>query len=375
MKLILALLVFTFATSSFAGGGVDSSGGGGGIKVDGHVYLYDLFEAGLHESPYYETNVPDVDLIAALEQVNLPAGTDLRNLARKLEDIEVIEPYLAAAILESLKTLTWRGVEHQLLRSDDFKNEGIEDKVLQLGSRRGSVVQIQKQLWTLMNAENRTALLIHEAMAALQPLEAHGNQGPLRRAVAFLFDKTFYDGMLSHGEQVLAGFPSYFEAKKRYPVFDGEASNLRRMATRIAPVSATSGLALKAGSQLLLSPRAHLYWVDRTFWRNADRSREMDVPAIVENVFISPLMSYCETPMNQMQLTEMTIEAFVIKVSPMSYLKDGSTYPMLSWKLEPKTLTQVFFSETKSATKANCTSENRAQIATLNEWSTLIRGD
>lgn len=368
---LFVFLAFAFVASvGFAGkGGADVSGGGGGVQIGSKVYLYDLYEAGLHQTPYIEHKAGDIEFENEFTKASLPQEASLVLLARKLRDIETLDPYLAAALVEGFKVLSWRVVDQKLERSPDFGNDVKEVELLQLANRRGGIVQIQRSLWNMMDDANRVALIIHETLAALQPAQAQGNQGPLRRLVAYLFDKKFFDGLESNGQIAFSGFPSYYEVKKRLRAEQPYLPEPYRHFTRYTPVQKQDGgstIALMAS--FLLSPYANLVWSDETKF-------EPKQAYLVPHYFELPSTQYCSVPRKAPRLLEMQIQYLRMKVSLTSYQPNGSTLPMLTWAVEDRHLMTIKFDPRPSAAKANCTSQNRALWETMQYWNQSVMGE
>jgi hypothetical protein len=194
------------SVSAFAGkGGANAGGGGVGLRVKSGVFLLDLIAADVQDQPYFKTEKPvtyySLDLKSP-ERAWLPH--DL--LSRKLADIESMDPVFAAAVYETILTLTWHKTSLELTETEDAGTVPVKGELVQLARRDGAVVRVQEGLWNELNDGNKTALIIHEAVAALAGDSNDPQQ--VREIVAQIFMPSFYGRDRAFVMQTIKGFPS-----------------------------------------------------------------------------------------------------------------------------------------------------------------------
>jgi len=152
--------------------GSEGVGGGGGVIHGNKTYVVDLVEAGVEDHPFFDPAVkanPDFSNKIASALKNVPnAPVDL--LSQKLNEIytycDHATPY---AILQMLELYSWQMVDFSLIHIPD-ENPVVDVPAkdqIQLAARTHQTVKIDSQRWNALDAENKAALILHEAIYAL----------------------------------------------------------------------------------------------------------------------------------------------------------------------------------------------------------------
>lgn len=193
LKMILAtiLLLITANMAYAVPNGTDTGGGGYGVYVqpENNMYLYDLYEAQIHRSPYIQRDIqPRSDFSHAVFSTlgHIPyIPHDL--VARKLEEIAQTHELLAYIISRAIAFHSWNDNSEPVLLIHDLRYHKITvpENVRLLAARYNRTITLSKRHTALLDRENLAALVIHEALYALT-----GNAVTTRHAVAYLFTKS-----------------------------------------------------------------------------------------------------------------------------------------------------------------------------------------
>ncbi|RYZ65409.1 MAG: hypothetical protein EOP05_20640, partial [Proteobacteria bacterium] len=208
------LCVSLLSLNAFAGkGGMDVGGGGTGVTESGKTYLLDLYDYGLKDKAFIN-EVRDESFEISLSQKLSCAELPCDLLSRKLKELEHLDPVFAAYTLEAIKALTWSFTDAKLKSTDDVGPTLSDVSPVQIAVRQGSLVIIQAERWAEMNAVHRTALILHEAFAALSGGKMTSPQ--IRRALAATFDPKFETLSIETFNEVMDQLPSSRSVAAKY---------------------------------------------------------------------------------------------------------------------------------------------------------------
>lgn len=165
-KFILIFLVTFASMTSFAGPRIV---GNGGIAVqDGtKLYMLDLYERSIHNRPFYNPGVkPTKDVQESMTKIFGMAdmdGVPVNRLIQKMSEVFAKNYDLGVKLTTALEKIDWRLVDSPLIPTDDVRTplEGLELK--QVAIRLNNTVYISEALWAKLDADNKIALLLHEA--------------------------------------------------------------------------------------------------------------------------------------------------------------------------------------------------------------------
>lgn len=207
LKLILIGSVLCFTTVAHAGLGTNSGGGGGGIVSGDHVYVVDLVEAGVESQPFFDPSVPsNKDFSSRISQAlssvpNVPV--DL--ISQKLNEIYAqYDHLLPEEIIVTLETFDWQMLDFTLTPIPDehqVVNIPPQDQV-QLAARIDGAVKLDSHLWSKLDAPNKAALIIHEAVYALVQTRSSDDA---RSVVGYLFSQDLKSRKLSGFKNIING--------------------------------------------------------------------------------------------------------------------------------------------------------------------------
>lgn len=162
------ILLLTLAGAIEARAWVRVGNGGEGVRVNGVVYLRDLYEVGAHLDPYVEDAIsPDI-----LERWNRsPQRAVFRNqeivLLKKLTELDGILPGLAEILIVGLESYRFIFVDKELPLMPDESSTVPQGGRVSIALRQYSDIVIQRQEWNSLSVVSQTALLIHEIFYAL----------------------------------------------------------------------------------------------------------------------------------------------------------------------------------------------------------------
>jgi hypothetical protein len=201
VTLLVCVLLFAFFTSNFAkANGLEEifvGNGGDGVKEGQRLFLRDLFQVGVHRSPWFGEEI-DPDLLKAVSTIHFPVEFDSRLLARKLTDLNFVDPALGSIFVQAIKMHNWLVVDQPLSNVPAYGDPVVVDSYVQLASRLGPNIRLNKQGWEKLDPENQIALLLHEVVFTFaKPQnfgrgEWHQNALQVREITGALFQNTFW---------------------------------------------------------------------------------------------------------------------------------------------------------------------------------------
>jgi hypothetical protein len=147
----------------------EAGNGGDAIQIGNKLYLLDLVEAGVEESPQIDlTAQPSAELSKRVDQA-LPEGFPKPLVAKKLTEIERINPMMSHIILRAMELYQWKLVNSALLDVADENTELVvpANKLFQLAIRKSVSILVDRSLWQKLDDANKTALVFHETLYAL----------------------------------------------------------------------------------------------------------------------------------------------------------------------------------------------------------------
>lgn len=161
------VLVFLFSYLSYAG--ILVGNGGEGFLENKKIYVRDLYDAGIHQSPYFgevaETRWLDWHKASNIKSI----GVSETLLAKKLTDINKMEPHLGTWISQIINQYSWIFTEKELsLLLDDapIKKDSEKNRV-QIANRDLNTIRINSKAWKALSEEQKIALVIHEAIYSM----------------------------------------------------------------------------------------------------------------------------------------------------------------------------------------------------------------
>ena len=171
-KLILTVLVTIASLSVYAGPRIVGNGGLA-IEENGKLYMLDLYERSIHRAPYYNLEVkPYQHVQQSMTKIFSMADLDrvpVDLLIQKMSEVYAKNYDLGQSLEKALKKIDWRLVDSQLSPSEDARSP-IDGMVFrQVAIRLKNIVFISRPLWEKMDANNKVALLLHEAAYFFTP--------------------------------------------------------------------------------------------------------------------------------------------------------------------------------------------------------------
>ena len=168
--MLLFLTKTTLLMASLSSG--DKGNGGDGFVIEGTPYLYDLVEAGVHKTPYFDHNIKlDPYLQGRIEKIFSHApDLDLKLVTRKLIEIYNVDKIFGISLLYAMELYSWRWVDLSLYDVPDDGDTVVRynrDMLIQLAVRYNRAITIDATEWTKLNGGNKVALIFHEVIYAL----------------------------------------------------------------------------------------------------------------------------------------------------------------------------------------------------------------
>jgi len=226
MKFISLLCSVFLISSAMAKGGDFAGNGGDGVRLDGHLYSLDLFEAGRHTTPFLKQYSPELintsfqDARDSLE-IFPSAAQDM--VIRKLLEIQEMNPLLSFTLAKAISMFEWNAVETQLLNiADEDTPLNIDPNLLeQLAIRKGESILVDRKKLSELNDVNAAALVFHEMIYALSPFEKMENPDfdngadsfrqssfKAREIVGYMFGPSFQKkGLMAFNRKMESFFP------------------------------------------------------------------------------------------------------------------------------------------------------------------------
>ena len=187
---ITALILTSLALgpAAFAGAKVVGNGGGGVRLGNGSIAVLDLVEAGAEQNPFFNPTIGENPIYSARIKAALANIPDVpvTLISRKLQEIAAYDRGLALALIEVMELYNWRMIDLSLVHICD------EDTVLnidpamqvQLAARSEKSIRLDSQLWKQLDANNKTALILHEVVYALASTQLSADA---REIVGYVF--------------------------------------------------------------------------------------------------------------------------------------------------------------------------------------------
>lgn len=153
--------------SPYASGFVGN--GGVGVKHDGQLVVIDLFQNGQPIKPWFGTEINASLASAKLARFAAQLEIPHELLLRKLTDIERRHPQMGRALIQIIQAYQWKTSSLRFL-PNDFSWDGEvphQATSFQIASREYNTIRVRTHYWKHMSAEQRVALVIHEAVTAM----------------------------------------------------------------------------------------------------------------------------------------------------------------------------------------------------------------
>ena len=153
--------------SPYASGFVGN--GGVGVEHEGQLVVIDLFQSGQPIKPWFgaetDASLASAKLARFAAQLEIPHEL----LLRKLTDIERRHPQMGRALIQIINAYQWKKASLRFLPNDFSWNGEVPRKVtsFQIASREYNTIRVRTLYWKRMSSEQRVALVIHEAVAAM----------------------------------------------------------------------------------------------------------------------------------------------------------------------------------------------------------------
>lgn len=152
-------------------------GNPGDLFFDGkNYYLSDLYEGGVHLSPYIGNEVAQNIENADFSNLN-SLQPPLALLKRKLTDIQKLRSFYGEYYVSVISMYKWELVKGELplFPSDIIVPEGMTR--IQVARRIRDRIQIVEKYWNLMDDQQKVALIVHETTFGLLQLEPMSGEG------------------------------------------------------------------------------------------------------------------------------------------------------------------------------------------------------
>lgn len=168
----LSVSLCLISNPSWAG---SESHGGDGVVVGKKVYLLDLYEAGVENTPVINPQFPGTQtMIQRLEQVFSDFEVPAQLLASKISEVESLDFQFGRSMLLAMEELNWNLVSGELVEVPD-ENSPIDlkkGKHIQLAIRTGKDVLINRDGWRRLTPPHRAALILHETLFAMVKVDS-----------------------------------------------------------------------------------------------------------------------------------------------------------------------------------------------------------
>lgn len=165
----IALIVVSlfFVLGSPAEPGIFIGNSGDGVLLNKKIYLYDLYESDLHLKPYFGDTVSvriqqHAYLTASLKSLGI--NEDL--LLKKLTDAEKLKNGLGVYLMQVISRYQWIFTGLTLPLLPDKAPVGYIER-LSLARRVHGSIFIDSERFNQMDAQNKVALIVHEAVSSL----------------------------------------------------------------------------------------------------------------------------------------------------------------------------------------------------------------
>lgn len=147
----------------------EGGNGGDSVLISGKHYLLDLVEAGVEDAPYIDRKIKaDANYLRRVKTA-LPGDFPHDLIAKKLTEVKNVNPVMSLILLKTLEMYQWKVVNSELLnvRDENSVLKFSQLKVFQAAIRRDSSVLIDKKIWKSFDDANKTALVFHEILYAV----------------------------------------------------------------------------------------------------------------------------------------------------------------------------------------------------------------
>ncbi|MDZ4661316.1 MAG: hypothetical protein SGJ18_06810 [Pseudomonadota bacterium] len=195
MRILLLFTILFISPLAYAGG--QAGNGGIGIYINDNLKMLELVEYGIEDNPYFDMNMPPDPLV--LEKIqNHFKDSNLSNipfdkLSRKITEVMKRDHKLGFLLLSALCEYDWRLIATELrITGDDFSPIK-EGKLVQIATRQGATILIDRNLWNKMDGDQKIVLLVHEGAYAAGRMHDDNGQSAVdaRSLTGFLFTKKF----------------------------------------------------------------------------------------------------------------------------------------------------------------------------------------
>lgn len=203
-KMMSAFLALAMLLSLSAFAGDKGGNGGNGVYIHGQFYFFDLVEHGVEKNPYFD---PSVTVNAEIKDRllnTLPSEFPIELIAKKLSELEKIDPIFSNVIMRAMELYDWVLIESELKTIDDTETI-LNIELNQIAVRTNEKIYIDRYLWRKLDKANRTALIFHEAIYALILPKEDRQTGSLdqssssaRAITGFIFTENYNKKDLAH---------------------------------------------------------------------------------------------------------------------------------------------------------------------------------
>lgn len=205
----------TFFITNLAAAGILVGNGGEGAIDGKQIYVRDLYDAGIHLSPYFGEKADD-QWLTWFQKSKLNKLSISKNLlAKKLTDINSIEPQLGSWVSQAIDQYNWvlTDKELNLLLDDAPIRKNSENSRVQIANRDLTTIRLNTKSWNTLSDNHKIALVIHEALFSMTKPECKNPPScteffqasrVAREIVSTLFKK---DGKLDRWMKEAIGLP------------------------------------------------------------------------------------------------------------------------------------------------------------------------
>ncbi|KYG61421.1 hypothetical protein AZI86_17050 [Bdellovibrio bacteriovorus] len=193
MRIIYYILIFITLCQGAQAFFVRVGNNGDGVLVHDEIYLRDLYEMGIHKTPWFGSDVvPAIQSRWAQSPLFGTFATEAPLLVQKFSDAEKVTPGLGAVLISSLNRMKFTFSSDEKIFVDN-----VEPGFVALAVRIYENVYINEKLWQKMASQQRVALLIHEGLYSFAKtscgedfLTCKQSSEEIRPLVAQLFQET-----------------------------------------------------------------------------------------------------------------------------------------------------------------------------------------
>lgn len=171
-KVIILLAVFFGVLCRSSAAPTEVTNGGVGVMMGGQPFLLDLVEVGYEKDPFFDQSIsPPIRLEGVLKEILPHPSFPHELIARKLAEIDRIDPSTALLFLKTMELFNWRIVKGPFISLKDHRPviDPAHYPYVTIAARGEKTIFLDRDFWEMMTPGNRAALVFHEVIYALAP--------------------------------------------------------------------------------------------------------------------------------------------------------------------------------------------------------------